>query len=65
MLFGTNDGAKLAQHHAQFVAHQGEVDFETLFFVHIAAFGAVIAQVKPKSMDVTVYEVAREVPLPR
>jgi len=32
---------------------------------HMAAFGAAIAQVKPKSMDVKVYEVAREVPLPR
>lgn len=32
---------------------------------HMAAFGAAIAQVKPKSMEVKVYEVAREVPLPR
>jgi quinol monooxygenase YgiN len=32
---------------------------------HMAAFGAAIAQVKPSSMNVTVYEVAREVPLPR
>ena len=32
---------------------------------HMATFGAAIAQVKPKSMDVKVYEVAREVPLPR
>ena len=32
---------------------------------HMAAFGTAIAQVKPSSMNVTVYEVAREVPLPR
>ena len=31
----------------------------------VDGIGAAIAQVKPKSMDVKVYEVAREVPLPR
>jgi quinol monooxygenase YgiN len=32
---------------------------------HMAAFGAVLAKAPPKSMDVKVYEVAREVALPR
>jgi quinol monooxygenase YgiN len=32
---------------------------------HMAAFRAAIAQIKLTSMSVTVYEVAREVPLPR
>ncbi len=31
---------------------------------HMAAFGAALAEVEVKSMDVTAYEVAREVPLP-
>lgn len=32
---------------------------------HMVAFGAAIAQIKPKGMDVKVYEVAKEVELPR
>lgn len=32
---------------------------------HMAAFGATIGKFEPRSMDVKVYEVAREVPLPR
>lgn len=32
---------------------------------HMAAFGAALAKAPPKSMDVKVYEVAREVALPR
>ena len=32
---------------------------------HMAAFGAAMAQIKPKGMDVKVYEIAKEVALPR
>lgn len=32
---------------------------------HMAAFGAAISKIKPRSMNVKVYEVAREVALPR
>ena len=32
---------------------------------HMAAFGQALAKVQPKSMDVKVYEVAKEIPLPR
>ncbi|MFT5696806.1 MAG: quinol monooxygenase YgiN [Myxococcota bacterium] len=32
---------------------------------HMAAFGAAIAQVQPSNMDVKVYEIAKEVELPR
>ena len=32
---------------------------------HMAAFGAAVAKIQPKSMDVKVYEVDKEVPLPR
>ncbi|MBW2281387.1 MAG: antibiotic biosynthesis monooxygenase [Deltaproteobacteria bacterium] len=32
--------------------------------LHMAAFGAALAQARPKSVDVKAYEVAREVPLP-
>ena len=32
---------------------------------HMAAFGAALSAVQPKSMDVKVYEVEKEVPLPR
>lgn len=32
---------------------------------HMAAFGAAMAQIKPKGMDVKVYEIAQEVALPR
>jgi len=32
---------------------------------HMAAFGAALAKAPPKSMDVKLYEVARELPLPR
>ena len=32
---------------------------------HMAAFGQAIGKIKPKSLDIKVYEVAREVPLPR
>lgn len=39
-----------------------EAHFET---PHMAAFGAVFAKAPPKSMDVKVYEVAKEVALPR
>ncbi len=32
---------------------------------HMAAFGAALSVIEPKSMDVKVYEVEKEVPLPR
>ena len=32
---------------------------------HMAAFGAAIGKIKPKSMNVKVYDVAGELPLPR
>ncbi len=32
---------------------------------HMAAFGAAVAQIQPKSMSVKAYEIAKEVPLPR
>ncbi len=32
---------------------------------HMAAFGAALSVIQPKSMDITVYEVEKEVPLPR
>ncbi len=32
---------------------------------HMAAFGGAISKIQPKSMDVKVYDVAGEVPLPR
>lgn len=32
---------------------------------HMAAFGAAIGRIQPKSMDIKVYEVERELPLPR
>ncbi len=38
-----------------------ELHFKT---PHMASFGAAIAEIKPKSMDVKVYDVAGEVALP-
>ncbi|MCZ6784763.1 MAG: putative quinol monooxygenase [Proteobacteria bacterium] len=32
---------------------------------HMAAFGSALSVIQPKSMDITVYEVEKEVPLPR
>ncbi len=32
---------------------------------HMAAFGAAMAQIKPKGMDVKIYEIAKELALPR
>ncbi len=32
---------------------------------HMAEFGAVVGKIKPKSMSVKLYEVAKELPLPR
>ena len=32
---------------------------------HMAAFGAALGQIQPRSMEVKVYEIDREVPLPR
>jgi len=32
---------------------------------HMAAFGASVAKIRPRSMNVTLYEVARELPMPR
>ncbi len=32
---------------------------------HMASFGTAVSQIQPKSMDVKVYEIDKEIPLPR